>query len=178
LATLLGQPQSRLLRLYHIQRTSRSQPPNLILAHRVLRLNLHDLSRALLLHPQLDHASQIARDEIGDADGGDRVASGDEGVIGLVGEPEGEDALLLEVGLVDSGKGAGDDEGAAVEAGLEGGVFSGGAFAVVLIESERNVVVQELVSVEDSCRRVGCCKGGIERGRKAGRTSSTTSIQG
>lgn len=44
--------------------------------------------------------------------------------------------MLLEVGFVDSGKGTGDDERAAVESRLKGGVLSSGSFSVVLSGAE------------------------------------------
>jgi hypothetical protein len=44
--------------------------------------------------------------------------------------------LLLEVGFVDPGERAGEDKGAAVVSGLEGGVFTRGAFSVWDISSD------------------------------------------
>ena len=64
---------------------------------------------------------------------GELVCGLDDVVVGRVGEGQGEHALLLQVGLVDAGKGADDHCSAAEVAGLQGSVLTGGALAVVLI---------------------------------------------
>ena len=79
--------------------------------------------------PPLSTALQYVEE----AHGLDLVARLDGIVVGLVGEGEGHDALFLEVGLVDAGEGFGEDDAAAEVAGLQGCVFAGGAFAVVVL---------------------------------------------
>ena len=54
-------------------------------------------------------------------------------VVGGVGEGDGQEALLLEVSLVDAGKGLDEDGAGAQVARLERGVLTAGAFAVVVI---------------------------------------------
>lgn len=54
----------------------------------------------------------------------------DFGIVGLVDEPERENTLLLEVGLVNTGERTGENKAAAVESGLESGMFSGGTFTI------------------------------------------------
>jgi len=57
-------------------------------------------------------------------------------VIGRVLEVEGEHTLLLEVGLVDTSEGSGDDSSSSEETGFESGVFSGRSLTVVLYDRE------------------------------------------
>ena len=61
----------------------------------------------------------------------DRVIRIDLVVVLRAGKGQGQQPLLFQVGLVDTGKAAGDDGQAAEMAGLEGGVLSRGALAVV-----------------------------------------------
>ena len=62
------------------------------------------------------------------------VSSSPIGVVGRrVGEGQGQHALLLQVGLVDAGEAAGEDDLGPPEAGLHGGVLAGAALAVVLV---------------------------------------------
>jgi len=71
--------------------------------------------------------------EFGNSDKVNLVVRLDLLVIGRVLEVEGEHTLLLEVGLVDTSEGSGDDSGSSEETGFESGVFSGRSLTVVLI---------------------------------------------
>jgi hypothetical protein len=53
-----------------------------------------------------------------------------------LGEPEGEHALLLEVGLVDTSERADNDGAATEETGLEGGVLTRRTLTVVLVTDD------------------------------------------
>lgn len=57
-------------------------------------------------------------------------------VVGRVGEGQGEHTLLLQVGLVDTGEGTGDDGETAEVTGLERGVFTGRTLAVVPVTND------------------------------------------
>lgn len=72
--------------------------------------------------------------EFSNSDKVDLVVRLDLLVIGRVLEVEGEHTLLLEVGLVDTSEGSGDDSGSSEETGLKSGVFSGRSLTVVLID--------------------------------------------
>lgn len=64
------------------------------------------------------------------------VVGGDLVVVLGVGEGEREHTLLLQVGLVDTGEGAGDDGETAEVAGLESGVLTGRALTVVPVAND------------------------------------------
>ena len=71
--------------------------------------------------------------QVGQAEHRDAVVLADLVVGGRVGERERQQALLLEVRLVDAGERAGEDHPAVAEAGLHGGVLARRALAVVLV---------------------------------------------
>jgi hypothetical protein len=73
-----------------------------------------------------------------DTDEVDLVSGLDAVVVRGVREREGEETLLLTVGLVDTSERPGDDGASSKESGLEGGVLSGRSLSVVLIR--KNVV--------------------------------------
>jgi hypothetical protein len=76
-----------------IQCTSSPQPLQLILTHRMIRLDLQNLSAGL---GNLESDLTGPGGEKGfKADGGDTVVCGDEGVGGFIREPEWEDTLFL-----------------------------------------------------------------------------------
>ena len=62
---------------------------------------------------------------------GQTVVGADKLPVGRVVEDQGQDALLLQVGLGDAGETASDDRPAAQEAGRHGGVLAAGALTVV-----------------------------------------------
>lgn len=71
----------------------------------------------------------------------DLVVRADLVVVGLVGEPEWEDALFLEVGLVNTGERAGEDEGTAVVSWLKSCVLTRGTLAVYLSATAQTVIM-------------------------------------
>ena len=71
--------------------------------------------------------------QVGEAVDADRVVLADLVVGGRVGEGERQQALLLQVRLVDAGEAAGQDHLGVAEPGLHGGVLAGAALAVVLV---------------------------------------------
>ena len=77
------------------------------------------------LRPNLQRGSQTLS--------GDLVAARDLVVVCLVDESERDDTLLLKVRLVDACERLGDDEARAEVAGLQRGVFTSGALAVVVL---------------------------------------------
>jgi hypothetical protein len=153
----------RHLRTDVVERRAGLQPLELVARHGVPRRDLGDV---------------LACEEVREPKGLDDVAGADAAVVGLVGEPQGQDALLLQVGLVDAGEGAGDDDRAAceqrsdparggridvrtVEAGLERSVFTGAAFAVVLVDNERPGLVAGLETLRNARDGVSLCLRGI-----------------
>lgn len=78
----------------------------------------------------------LAGGELVQTEDGDLVSAGDLFVVGGVLEPQGQDSLLLQVCLVDSGKRPDDDGSATQKSGFEGGVFSGRTFTVVFITDD------------------------------------------
>lgn len=61
----------------------------------MLRRDLQHFTRVVLGDAKGDGGREIAGDEGLDTDGFDGITGGNEGVIGLVGEPEREDTLFL-----------------------------------------------------------------------------------
>lgn len=68
-----------------------------------------------------------------EAKDGNLVGTGNLVIVGRVLEPKRKHTLLLQVGLVDTGKGSANDSSATKESGLKSGVFSGRAFTIVLV---------------------------------------------
>lgn len=64
---------------------------------------------------------------------GNLVGTGNLVIVGRVLEPERKHTLLLQVGLVDTGKGSANDSSSTKESGLKSGMFSGRAFTIVLV---------------------------------------------
>src|SRR5262249_39488493 len=71
--------------------------------------------------------------QVRQAEHADAVVLADLVVGGRVSECEGQDALLLEVGLVDAGERTSEYGAAVSEPGLHGGVLPGGALSVVRV---------------------------------------------
>jgi hypothetical protein len=132
----------------------------------VPRRDLEDFAALALCHADPD-GDVLACEKVREPEGLDDVAGADAAVVGLVGEPQRQDTLLLQVRLVDAGEGAGDDDRAAcgqrsdpardgridvrtVEAGLERSVFTGAAFAVVLVDDERPGLVAGLETLRNA----------------------------
>ncbi len=84
------------------------------------------------------------RRQVGQAEDADPVVGLDLVVGRGVGEPEGEEALLLQVRLGDPGEGTGQDRGPAHEAGLHGGVLARAALAVVLVSHHHPAAARRL----------------------------------
>ena len=64
---------------------------------------------------------------------GNLVGTGNLVIVGRVLEPERKHTLLLQVGLVDTGKGSANDSSSTKESGLKSGMFSGRTFTIVLV---------------------------------------------
>ncbi|PNY26225.1 Uncharacterized protein TCAP_03843, partial [Tolypocladium capitatum] len=115
-----------------VQRAAREDEPGLVLADGVPRRDEHLLA-AGLGDPQLNLTPAAVAEHLVQPDGGDLVARRDLVVVGLVGERQRHDALLLEVRLVDARKRLGQHDARAEVARLQGGVLAGGALAVVVL---------------------------------------------
>ena len=89
-----------------------AEPLDLLFGHRVGRLDVVDGAVFVID----DHGDRLAGSQVGEADDVDRVAGADPVEIRRIGEREREDALLLEVRLVDAREGADDDRRSAHEA--------------------------------------------------------------
>jgi hypothetical protein len=130
------------------------------------RRDLEDVA-ALALRDADPDGDVLACEEVREPKGLDDVAGADAAVVGLVGEPQRQNALLLQVRLVDAGEGAGDDDRAAcgqrsdpardgridvrtVKAGLERSVFTGAAFAVVFVDDKCPGLVAGLETLRDA----------------------------
>lgn len=107
---------------------------------------LGDLERDLSL--------DVAVQQVRQAFGFYGVHGGDLLVVCLVLEPDREDTLLLQVGLVDSGEGSSDNQVASVESRLERSVFTSGTFTVVFVDDEHPWLTSSLVSLHDAGDRV------------------------
>ena len=102
------------------------EPLNLGLVEGVRELDLEVLA---VLGVDL-HGDWLANGELS-AEDVDLVIGGELVVVGGVGEGEGKHTLLLQVGLVDTSEGAGDDGKATKVTGLESGVLTGRTLTVV-----------------------------------------------
>jgi hypothetical protein len=80
-----------------------------------------------------DEGQVLARSEGIQADNVNLVVGLDLVVAGGFNEGESKHTLLLQVGLVDTSEGAGDDSETTKESGLEGGVLTRGTFTVVVV---------------------------------------------
>src|SRR5262245_32221783 len=112
-----------------IQGGARLEPPDLLVGERVLALDRHGLAVGL----GDDDGDWLARRELGEPGHAQGIALLDEVVIRGLGEGQGQDALLLEVGLVDTREAPHDHELAAEIARRHGGVLPARALAVVLV---------------------------------------------
>lgn len=112
-----------------VQSASCPQPFNLILTQCVPRLNLNLFPTRLLYH-NFDNFPTLSGHHVVKTLGSNLVVRRDFGIVGLVDEPERENTLLLEVGLVNTGERTGENKATAVESGLESGMFSGGTFTI------------------------------------------------
>lgn len=83
-----------------------------------------------------DQSQVLARGEGLETLDANLVLGGDLVVVGGVGEGQSEHALLLQVGLVDTSEGAGDDGETAEETGLKSSMFTGRALAVVVVTND------------------------------------------
>lgn len=78
----------------------------------------------------------LAGGKVGEAEDGDLVVTIDAVVVRLVSEGEGEDSLLLEVGLMDARKGAHNHSDATEEARLKGSVLARRALTKVDVTND------------------------------------------
>ena len=99
----------------------------------MLSRDLHHLAGILLSNPQGNLALATVLEHLVQTDSSHLIAGVNQIVIVLVGERERDNTLLLEVGLVDSGKRLGDDDAGTEITGLKSGVLARGALAVVVL---------------------------------------------
>lgn len=88
---------------HEVERRPSLDPSDLIFRHRVLRRDLDD-GPIGLGDPEGDDGREVSTNERGDTNGLDLVAGVNLGIVGLVGKPKREDALLFQVGLVNTGE--------------------------------------------------------------------------
>lgn len=119
-----------------VQRATGQDKASLVLGNRMLGLDLHHLASVLLGNPEGNLALATVLEHLVQTDRSHLIAGVNQVVILLVGERQGHDTLLLEVGLVDSGKGLGDDDAGAQVTGLKGSVLARGALAVVVLGND------------------------------------------
>ncbi|RUS27735.1 hypothetical protein BC938DRAFT_482810 [Jimgerdemannia flammicorona] len=103
LTPLLRHPRSLLLN--QIKSTPPLEPLDLVLTHGMPCTDINDTT---VLLGDLD-GDILPGADVADADGLNEISARDKVIIGLVGERERQDALLLKVGLVDARKRARDD---------------------------------------------------------------------
>ena len=94
-------------------------------------VELESLAAAVAVAHQASHGP--ARRDLCQPRQADTVVLPDAGVVRGVLEGEGQEVLLLQIGLVDAGEAAGDDRGTAQEAGGERRVLAAAALAVVVV---------------------------------------------
>ncbi|KUI59614.1 hypothetical protein VP1G_11144 [Cytospora mali] len=127
------------------------------------------LARLPLGHLEADIALALVLEHVVQTHGSDLVAGVDAVVVGLVGERQRDDALLLEVGLVDAGEGLADDDAGAEVPRLQGGVLAGRALAVVVLGDDEPLAPFVVGRVDLARRRVD---GRVERvGRDVGQVA-------
>lgn len=86
---------------------------------------------------------------------GNLVGTGNFVIVGRVLEPKRKHTLLLQVGLVDTGKGSANDSSSTKESGLKSGVFSGRAFTIVLVtDNDPGDVVVSVVRANSGDRTI------------------------
>ena len=94
------------------------------LNHSLRSILLLDQEFDLALPPTVKHVQQSPRSNL--------ITRGESIVVIFISKGQRYDTLFLEVSFVDAGKRFGEDDAAAEVAGLEGSVFAGRAFAVVV----------------------------------------------
>ena len=107
-----------------------------------------------------NHFYRNARGHIG-AEDIDGVVLLDLGVVERLGEGEGEDALLLEIGLVDTREALGQDDLDAEVARFHSSVLAAGAFAVIVF-SDHNAAAEFLGARSDRAGLAGESVDGAE----------------
>src|SRR5229473_223415 len=112
-----------------VQGGARLEPPDLLVGEGVPALDGHGLAAGLVD----DDVGRLARGELREPRDADAVGLLEEVVVGGLGEREGEDPLLLEVGLVDAREAPDDHYLAAEIARRHGGVLPARSLAVVLV---------------------------------------------
>ena len=119
-------------RTYQVQCRAGLEPLDLALVETVCKRNL--LLRAIAV---LEHEREVltGRKRL-EAEDIDPVIRADLLVVGGIGEREREHTLLLQVRLVDTGEGAGDDSKTTEEAGLESGVLTRRTLTVVVVTDD------------------------------------------
>jgi len=121
-----------------VQGGTELEPLDLVLVEGVVELDVN--GRAIrLLDVEVQGDSLL---EGGQALDGDLVKGSNLVVIGRVSEGQGQKTLLLAVGLVDTGKGLGDNSGTSEVTNLQGSVLAGRSLTVVLVtdNNPRNVL--------------------------------------
>ncbi|MNL02163.1 hypothetical protein D3C87_1226620 [compost metagenome] len=106
-----------------------------------------DLRRAVPMFDQ--HVDGPDGIQLGQVLQRDRIAFLDFVVVGRVDESQGQDPLLLEVGLVDACERTGDDRRAAEVTRRHGSVLAAGAFAVILVSDDDPALAAFLVGAGD-----------------------------
>ena len=117
---------------HEVESRTSLEPLNLALVEAVRELNL--LLRAVLVLE--DEGQVLARGEGLETKDVDLVRWADLVVILGVREGESKHTLLLQVRLVDTSEGAGDDSKTTKESRLEGGVLTRGTFTVVVVTDD------------------------------------------
>jgi hypothetical protein len=118
---------------YQVESRTSFEPGNLAFIEAMSELDLLRLSTLMLKNKR----QVLSRCEALQALNIDMIVGLDLIVIGGVDKRERKHALLLEVGLVDTSEGAGNDSQSTEETWLECGMFAGGALTVVVIAFKR-----------------------------------------
>jgi len=119
-----------------VQRTARKDKRTLVLAKSVVNGNQEGLASLVLGDTQLDLTLATGLQGVIEADGVDLVAGVNPVVIFAVGKSQRHDTLLFQVGLVDTSEALGDNDAAAEVTGLQGGMLTGRALAVVVLGND------------------------------------------
>lgn len=163
-----------------VQGTTLAEPLDLVLAHGVQSADLVLLARGPS-HHQCNLATfgcvvlaRAAGDQIRDTDRGlDHVPAVHLVPVGSVRKGQGQDALLLEVRLVDACKRPGQDQRAAQVAHLQGCVLASRAFSIVVLKKKGSKCLIRKMKQIFHCKRGKHFEVG-----KDSRLTSVTTIQG
>lgn len=152
---LVSNPPAWLCRLHtlgqQVEGAAGEDEAGLVLGDGVLGRDEDLLARGLG-DAELDFTLALVLEHLVETDGGDLVTGGDLVVVGLVLKSQGHDTLLLEVGLVNTGKRLGEDNASTEVSGLQGGVLTGGTLAVVVLGDDEPLlatVLPELAELRD-----------------------------